>query len=139
MTSLITTPEHVDGRRVWVDPGFADMLTKLQEGYPTKGWAGDPMLFMARSADLTRWELWRLEDDGVERMVCQSKPGIPFDERLLDHLVAHDRRRFKTSLHDQIAAKNEAVEAEIRRKNDDYIDNEVTPRVDWAMRKDGLG
>ena len=138
MTSLIAHPEYIDGRRLWVDPLMQDIIDKLHHGDGTKGWSGDPMLSVRFEPVEKRWELWRLEDDGVERMVCQSKPGIPFDERLLDHLVAHDRRRFKTSLHDQIAAKNEAVEAEIRRKNDDYIDNEVTPRVDWAMRKDGL-
>jgi hypothetical protein len=138
MSSLLTTPENLDGRRVWVDPGFADMLRKLQEGDPTKGWEGDPRLFMCRSADLTRWELWRLEDDGVERIVCRSQPGVPFDERLLDQLVAWDRRRFKKSLHDQIVERNARHEAEVRRVNDDYINEEVTPRLAWAARKDGL-
>lgn len=138
MTNLLTTPDNLDGRRVWTDPGFADMLRKLQEGDPTKGWAGDPMIFMMRSADLTRWELWRLEDDGVERMVCRSQPGVPFDERLLEQLVATDRRRFKKSLFDQIVEKNEKREAEQRAETEHYLAEEVAPRLKWAARKDGI-
>jgi hypothetical protein len=136
--NLLTKPEDLDGRRVWQDPGFADMLHKLQCGDPTKGWEGDPRMFMARSADLTRWELWRLEDDGVERMVCRSAPGVPFDERLIERLVATDRRRFKKSLFDQIKDQNDKHEASIKAENDTYIAEEVAPRLKWAAKKDGL-
>jgi hypothetical protein len=52
--------------------------------------------------------------------------------------VANDRRRFTKSLHDQIVEKNEAHEREVRRKNDDFINEEVNPRLDWALKKDGL-
>lgn len=138
MSDLLSTPDFLDGRRVWQDPGFADMLHKLQCGDPTKGWAGDPMMFMMKSMDGTRWELWRLEDDGVERMVCRSAPGIPFDERLIEQLVATDRRRFKKSLFDQIKEKNDRHEAAVRSENDTYIAEEVAPRLRWAAKKDGL-
>ena len=119
---------------------MADVIDKLHRGDPTKGWEGDPRLevYHTQTPDGPRWELWRLEDDNEYRKVCQSQPGVPFDERLIEHLVAHDRRRFTTSLHDQIVAKNEAVDREIRRRNDDYIVNEVNPRLDWALKKDGL-
>jgi hypothetical protein len=124
-----------DGSVAHVEPGILD---KLHYGDATKGWAGDPNLHMAWDGQTERWSLWRLEQDCQWHVVCRSQPGVPFDERLLEHLVAHDRRRFKTSLHDQIVAKNEAVDREIRRRNDDYIVNEVNPRLDWALKKDGL-
>jgi hypothetical protein len=138
MTATIEHPEWVEGRRLWLDASMRDVIAKLHHGDPTKGWDGDPRLEVYFNAPEQRWELMRLEDDNVYRMVCRSQPGVPFDERLIEHLVAHDRRRFKTSLHDQIKAKNDAVDREIRRRNDDYINEEVNPRVNWAMRKDGL-
>lgn len=136
--SGLVHPEVIDGRHIWVDPVIADIVSKLHNGDPTKGWAGDPALEVYFEPIERRWELWRLEDDREYRMVCRSGPGIPFDERLIEHLVAHDRRRFKTSLHDQIVAANEKVDADIRRVNDDYINEEVNPRMNWALRKDGL-
>ena len=137
MSSLVH-PEFLDGRRVWLDPVMEDIIGKLHNGDPTKGWEGDPRLEVYFEPTQGRWELWRLEDDNEYRMTCRSQPGVPFDDRLIEHLVAHDRRRFKTSLHDQIAAQNEAIDREVRRKNDDYINEEVNPRMDWALKKDGL-
>lgn len=138
MTALIEHPEWVEGRRLWLDAAMKDVIAKLHRGDPTKGWEGDPRLEVYREPIEGRWELWRLEDDNVYRMVCRSQPGVPFDERLIEHLVAHDRRRFKTSLHDQIAAKNAAVDRAIQQRNDDYINEEVNPRMNWALKKDGL-
>jgi hypothetical protein len=139
VTSLVH-PEIIDGRRLWLDPAMQDVIDKLHNGDPVKGWDGDPRLevYCTPTGDGPVWELWRLEDDNEYRMTCRSKPGVPFDDRLIEHLVAHDRRRFKTSLHEQIKAKNEAIDADIRRRNDDYINEEVNPRLDWALKKDGL-
>ena len=131
-------PEVIEGRRVWLDGPMQDVIDKLHRGDPAKGWDGDPALEVYFEPVEQRWELWRLEDDGEYRMTCRSKPGVPFDERLIEHLVAHDRRRFTTSLHDQIAAKNDAVDRDIKRRNDDYINEEVNPRMNWALKKDGL-
>lgn len=138
MTALIEHPEWVEGRRLWLDAAMKDVIHKLHHGSPEKGWEGDPRLEVYFNAIEQRWELMRLEDDNEYRMVCRSQPGVPFDERLIEHLVAHDRRRFTKSLHDQIVEKNEKVDREIRRRNDDYINEEVNPRMNWAMRKDGL-
>lgn len=131
-------PEIVEGRRVWLDPVMADVIDKLHNGDPTKGWDGDPRLEVYFEPIEQRWELWRLEDDNVYRMTCRSQPGVPFDERLIEHLVAHDRRRFKKSLHDQITEKNEALERAVRAENESYVTEEVNPRLRWALKKDGV-
>ena len=138
MTALIEHPEWVEGRRLWLDASMRDVIHKLHHGSPEKGWDGDPRLEVYFNAPEQRWELWRLEDDNVYRMVCRSQPGVPFDERLIEQLVAWDRRRFKKSLHDQIVERNEKVDRDIRRRNDDYINEEVNPRMNWALREDGL-
>jgi hypothetical protein len=135
MPALVYPEVMPDGSVAHVEPGI---LHKLHYGDATKGWEGDPNLHMTWNGQTERWSLWRLEQDCQWHVVCRSQPGIPFDERLLEHLVSHDRRRFKKPLHDQIVEKNEAVDREIRRKNDDFIENEVNPRLDWALKKDGL-
>lgn len=131
-------PEIVEGRRVWLDPVMQDVIDKLHNGDPTKGWAGDPRLEVYFEPVEQRWELWRLEDDNVYRMTCRSQPGVPFDERLIEHLVAHDRRRFTKSLHDQIVEKNAAIDRAVAAENESYVNEEVNPRLKWALKKDGL-
>jgi hypothetical protein len=135
VTALAHPEVMPDGTIAHVEAGIVD---KLHYGDPTKGWEGDPNLQMAWNGQTEVWTLWRLEDDCEWRVVCRSKPGVPFDERLIEQLVSWDRRRFKKSLHDQIVEKNAAVEREIQRANDEYINEEVNPRLDWALKKDGL-
>lgn len=137
MTSLVH-PEIIEGRRIWLDGPMQDVIDKMQQGDPTKGWAGDPNLYLRFEPIEKRFEVWRLEDDGVHRMTMRSAPGVPLHDGLIDWLVANDRRRFTKSLHDQIVEKNEAHEREVRRVNDDFIREEVNPRLDWALKKDGL-
>lgn len=144
----LTIPEMIDGRRIWLDGPMQDVIDKLQRGDPTKGWEGDPRMYVRKGCLDERgkllppnqqwFEIWREEDDGVHRMTCRSAPGVPFHEGIIDVLVSRDRRRFKKSLHDQIVEQNEKVDADIRRRNDDYINEEVNPRMNWALRKDGL-
>ena len=131
-------PEVIEGRRVWLDPAMQDVIDRLHNGDPTKGWEGDPNLEVYFEPVEQRWEVWRLEDDNQYRMTWRTAPGIPFDERLIERLVAHDRQRMTRSLHDMIAAKNEALERDQRRRNDDYINEEVNPRMNWALKRDGL-
>lgn len=135
MTGIVHPEVMPDGSVAYAEPGIVD---KLHYGDPTKGWEGDPNLHMAWNGQTEQWTLWRLEDDAEWRIVCRSQPGVPFDERLIERLVEHDRRRMTQSLHDRIVAHNDAVDREKRRHNDDYIHEEVAPRLDWALKKDGM-
>lgn len=134
MTSL-AHPIHVGGRSLWVDGAMTDLIDKLHNGDPIRGWEGDPRLAVYWNDP--RWEIWRLEDDNEYRMVCRSAPGVPFDERLIDRLCEWDMRRRKRDLHVEIAEANDRVRAGKRAAHDEYMTEEVLPRLRHAFRKDG--
>lgn len=94
--SGIIHPEFQGGRRLWLDGQVRGIVDKLHNGDPTLGWEGDPRLALYLEPDPLggeRWALYRYEADGQYRKVCQSKPGLALDERLIQLLVAHDQRR----------------------------------------------
>ena len=84
-------PEWVAGRRLWLDPVMADIIDKIRDGDPTRGWEGDPQLavFSQDTPEGMRWELMRLEDDNEYRLVARSKPGVVFDERIIGSYGEH--------------------------------------------------
>jgi hypothetical protein len=127
-------PEWVNGRRLWFDSAMTELIRKLHYGDPVRGWEGDPNLAVYWNPP--RWEIMRLEDDGEYRMVCRSLPDVPFDERLIDALLAWDRRRRTTSLHDEIVTNNERVTAAHEAEHRDYIGEEVAPRLRHAIGRD---
>jgi hypothetical protein len=137
-TNLLAHPEWVGGRRLWMDGAMREVIRKIQCGDPVRGWEGDPNLAVYWDQPNERWELWRLEDDGEYRKVCQSTPGIPFDERVIDGLVSWDQRRRKIDLHAEVTAHNDRVRAERMRPHHEYMTEEAAPRLRHAMAKDGL-
>jgi hypothetical protein len=134
--SDLTHPEWVDGRRLWMDSVMSDLIRKVRFGDPVKGWEGDERLAIYWNGDTERWELWRLEDDETYRMVARSGEGIPFDDRVIDALIAWDNRRRTTSLHDQVVRTNERVDAERHAASTEYLTEEVSPRLRHAIRKE---
>jgi hypothetical protein len=127
-------PEWVAGRRLWMDSAMTGLISKLHYGDPVRGWEGDPRLAVYWVPPV--WEVMRLEHDGRYRLVCRSQPHVPFDERLIDALVAHDRRRATVSLADEIEGHNERREAEVRAEANEHIAEEVAPRLRHAFRKE---
>lgn len=109
------------------------LIDKLHYGDPVRGWEGDPRLAVYWAPPC--WEIMRLEGDGQYRMVCRSKPGVPFDERLIDALVAHDRQRGYQP-HASISAHNDRRDAELRARHDEHIAEEVAPRLRHALRSE---
>lgn len=130
--SGLVHPEYVDGRRLWFDGAMWDLIRKLHDGDPTRGWEGDPRLAVYYDGPADRWEVMRYEHDGTYRMVCRSKPGVPFDERLIDALVAHDRNR-GVSPHELVDAHNRRIAAEHQRQRDD-VAVETAERLRFALR-----
>ena len=125
------------GAAILVDPrDMDDLIDRLQNGDPTKGWEGDPRLCIAFNRVTQRFELWRREADEEYRLVCQSRPGMSFPHNLIDEIVAHDVRRGYNP-HDTIAAHNAKIDAE----KDDRAHEaqmEALLRVRKGMINDGL-
>jgi hypothetical protein len=135
-TSGLFHPEWVAGRRLWMDALMRDLLHKISFGDPVKGWEGDENLAVYYNEPEHRWELWRLEDDGNYRFVCRSDPDAIFDDRVIDALLAWDRRRRTVSLHDEIVAHNDKLEADQNAQADLALTEEVGPRLRHAFRKE---
>jgi hypothetical protein len=129
-------PEWVAGRRLWMDTLMRDLIHKLHYGDPVKGWEGDPNLAVYWNAPEERWEVWRLEDDGEYRIVCRSLPGVVFNDKLIDNLLAWDRRRRSIALHEEIERTNERLDADTARRRDEWASEEVAPRLRHALRRE---
>jgi hypothetical protein len=112
------------------------MIHKLHFGDPVKGWEGDPNLAVYWNEPEERWELFRLEDDGEYRIVCRSLPGVTFDDRVIDNLLAWDRRRRTVALHDEITATNERIDALAEARRNEWVGEEIAPRLRHAMRRE---
>lgn len=124
------------GRSLMIDHSVQDVVDRLHNGDPTWGWEGDPALalYLEEGADgKPVWVLERLEDDGVYRVVCRSKPGVDL-RGLIPMLVKHDRNRGHNAALDVIAANAKAAKA----RDDAAADAaaEKLEKVYWAAGKD---
>lgn len=130
----VAHPEWIDGRRVWRDGSVEDIVRRIQNGDPTKGWEGDPRLEVYFEPALDRWELWRLEHDGQHRMVMASKPGVALDLDVIDFLVSHDRNRgfdVAKTLH----VVNDGIRRSRSTEFQEWVREEIAPRIDHAASK----
>lgn len=134
--SELSHPEWVNGRRLWMDGPMRDLIHKVRHGDPVKGWEGDDRLNVWWNQPERRFELWRLEDDGAYRFVCRSGPDQPFDDRIVDALLAWDRQRRTRSLHDEIVTHNDAVQTANEARLDEWTSEEIAPRLRHAISKD---
>jgi hypothetical protein len=132
----IAHPEWVEGRRLWMDAAMRDLIARVRFGDPVKGWEGDDRLALYWNEPEERWELWRLEDDAEYRFVCRTAPGVPFDERVIDALLGWDRQRRTRSLHDEIVANNDAIDAANEQRRDEWVAEDLAPRLHHALRKE---
>jgi hypothetical protein len=129
-------PEWVAGRRLWMDSAMRDLIHKIHHGDPVKGWEGDPMLAVYYDGSERRWELWRFEDDGEYRMTMRSAPDAVFDDRVIDVLLERDRRRRRLSLHDEIVAHNESLDATRAARHEEWVREDIGPRLRHAIERD---
>jgi hypothetical protein len=135
--SLLSHPTTVAGRRLWIDGAMQDLIYKLHHGDPTIGWEGDERLAVYFDDNTKCWEVQRLEHDNVYRLVARSAPGVPFDDRFLILLCENDRQRRTQTLHDQIVANNERIDAQRKADTDAFIAEEAAPRLRHAILKEG--
>lgn len=129
-------PEWVDGRRLWMDTPMRDLIHRVRFGDPVKGWEGDERLGVYWNGEQECFELWRLEDDNHYRFICRSGPGVPFDERIIDALIAWDGRRRAVPLHDEIIRHNARVEHTREQERDEWVGEEVAPRLRHALNEE---
>lgn len=132
----LSHPEWVEGRRLWMDSAMRDLIQRVRFGDPVKGWEGDERLAVYFNEPARCFELWRLEDDNEYRFVCRSGPGVVFDERVIDALLKWDRQRRKVGLHEEIAAQHERVDAARENELNEWVAEEMAPRLRHAFRKD---
>lgn len=130
----VAHPEWIDGRRVWRDGDVEEIVRRIQQGDPTKGWEGDPRLEVYFAPELRRWELWRLEHDGKHRMVMASKPGVTLGLDVIDFLVAHDRNR-GFDPHKHITVVNEGIRRRRSAEFQEWVNEEIGPRIAHAASK----
>lgn len=130
----IAHPDFLEGRTIWRDPSLDSVIHKLHHGDPTKGWEGDPRLAVYFNPVDKTWELHRLEADGQYRICGRSKPGIPFDDRVIDELVARDvRRGFDPHMH--IVTQNTQVSNRRSQAFQEWVREEIRPALEWHAAK----
>lgn len=126
----LVLPEFVGGSRLWLAPEVADIKHRLHHGDPTLGWAGDPRLELYLDPDGS-WSLRRMEADGTLSRVCRSRPGLPLDSRLIQHLVKIDVQNGA----DPVAFVEEQARLAQEQTDSDEL-SEARERVLHAVRKD---
>ena len=136
----ILHPQVIDGRVEWFDSGMQDVIDKIHNGDPTKGWEGDERLAVYRSRTPAGdvYELMRLEDDGEYRRVVATQPGDPFDDAIITWLVQNDRRRKPDhwSIADEINRHNAKLDADADAARSEWVREDFAPRLRKAIMKD---
>jgi hypothetical protein len=129
-------PEIVAGRRLWMDGSVRDVIDRIRFGDQLLGWEGDDRIELYWNPEIARFELMRLEDDGEYRLVCRSGEGVGFDERVIHALIANDERRRQVALVDEVNAHNAALDAAKQATVEEWIAEDMAPRLRHAIRKD---
>jgi hypothetical protein len=131
--SGLTLPSTSGGATVLLDPAVQEMVERIQKGYAPLGWEGDERLGLY-IGEHGGWELHRLGEDHVMRIVCRSKPGTVLDNRVIEMLVKHDARRGHDAAEEVIRHNEELTE----RRTNEAVDA-LMPAVEklyWGLRKD---
>ncbi len=109
---------------------------RLTKGDPTLGWSGDPYLVLTFDNMRLCWEVFR--DVGGHVTLVARKYGELDPDKLIRHLVELDTQtRNHKDVVDGIIAANEAVQAELRRRSEEAL-QEAQTHFNWAAKKDGL-
>lgn len=137
LTARVFHPDHLQrGALILVDH---PVVRPLQDG-DGQGWEGDPRLAVYLRARQQRFEVWRLEDDGQYRRVCQAPPGRTLTpqaiNRLIGRLVSIDTHRG----FDPVAAVDHAETATDKARDAamaDRVRNDLADRLAHALKRDG--
>ena len=121
-----------------------DATRPIVFGSPSHGWGGDPRMAVyydpRGGRDQGAYVIARLCDDGEYRLIMEmranDRPLSPAGVNLVvRRLVEIDSRR-GFDAHADVVAHNDRVEAEQRRRNDEWVTEEIAPRLAWAFGRD---
>lgn len=113
-------------------------------GEPSLGWSGDPRMAVyywpKGGVSEATYVVMRLCDDGEYRLILEMKSvGRPLSpagvNQVVRRLVAIDARR-GFDAYAEIVAHNQRVEAEQTKRNDEWVTEEIAPRLAWAYGRD---
>lgn len=94
-------------------------------------WEGDPRMFVRFNYVTMRYEVWRLGEDGKERIISSWKPE-EFDHRVVKALVDGDTRK------KDVLAEIEKHEAQLmasRERDMQDIEQELNKYIKWARKR----
>jgi hypothetical protein len=138
-------PEYVNGCEVWVKGGsVGDIVNRVQNGDPTKGWEGDPRMVVLfnkdaldeRGVQVGQWILARLGFDGKYHVIAANTPGAPLGLDLIDNLVKYDSRRGYNA-----AAEIDKHNAAVQKEKDEAFAGKMAERYSrlaFEAKKAGL-
>lgn len=115
------------------------VLDRLYHGAPDLGWAGDPMLAVYAWPKRDAFVVLRLIAGDEYDFVMQVRGLRPLSpgsvNQVIRKLIEVDRRRGFDG-HAAVVAHNDRVEAEQVRRNDEWVEEEMAPRLAWAYGRD---
>lgn len=120
-----------DGSLAEVDSDVLAIGRRLQEGDATLGWPGDPELSLCFDHDRQEWAVVHRDLTGSPYVVAT---GPTCDENLVRKVVAADNRLRDVAA--EIDRRNAKVDAEYERRHEDFLDNHMVPKLQWAYRRD---
>lgn len=100
----------------------------------------DPQLFIIFDGTAEKFEVWRECPDGRKRiLVVEDENGnpMPLDDRVVHRiLLADTHTRGLETIIKEIDEKNQKVLDEQKKKFDEFIEEELAPRLIYAIKKD---
>jgi hypothetical protein len=111
-----------------MDGAVCDLIDRIRYGDPLLGWEGDDRIELYFDGPEERFELWRRKG---------SQPGMQFDDRIIHALIQWDGRRRTKALVDEVNEHNANRQAQVEAERDEWIAEDMAPRLRHAIRKDG--
>lgn len=115
------------------------VLDRLYFGAPDLGWQGDPKIAVYAWPKRDTFVVLRLLAGDEYHTIMQIRGLRPLSpssvNRVIRQLVKIDTHR-GFDPHAEILANNAKVDAAFERRNDEWIDEEIAPRLAWAYGKD---
>ncbi len=122
-----------DGHLIEVSSTVLDLDKRIKYGDPTANWSGDTRMFLRFHALTEQYQVWRLCEDGVERIIC-SWPPEQMDARLLRHLGETDGWRRGADVLGKLDAQNAALERQHQEAQAE-LEAGIREIMDFAMRR----
>lgn len=124
--------ETPDGHLLEVPSHVLGLDKAIKEGAPECDWSGDPRMFLVFNAIKQQYQVWRLCEDGANRLIC---PAPHMDNRLLRYLGEIDSWRRGA---DGNVARMDAANVALERRHQEQIaelNNECREILAFAMKR----